>query len=252
MIEHAANRSAWMWQIRRVKSHISGQIPLQHAPTWYCYDSGEFVRLLDKCLDMADWNGYEKRKTASKRPASCAAARSATTSSLAASSTSAWIFASIRTAPSTVFGGTLARAGHATVFAQLVHEFLGVPFEQIRYARRHRQSAIRARHLRSAQRRGRRQRAPQTADAIIDKAKLMAAAMLEADAGDIEFKDGNFKVAGTDKAVPLVEVAKASFAPMGPMTGFGIGLEGSGSHSPEPPSHRRRACGRGGDRPGDR
>jgi carbon-monoxide dehydrogenase large subunit len=75
------------------------------------------------------------------------------------------------------------------------------------------------------------------ADAIIDKAKSMAAAMLEADEGDIEFKDGNFKVVGTDKAIPLVEVAKASFAPMGPMTKFGVGLEGSGSHSPEPPSH---------------
>ena len=75
------------------------------------------------------------------------------------------------------------------------------------------------------------------ADVIIDKAKSMAATMLEADAGDIEFKDGNFTVAGTDKAIPLVEVAKASFAPMGPMTQFGIGLEGSGSHSPEPPSH---------------
>jgi CO/xanthine dehydrogenase Mo-binding subunit len=37
------------------------------------------------------------------------------------------------------------------------------------------------------------------ADAIIDKGKLMAAAMLEADAGDIEFKDGNFTVAGLDK-----------------------------------------------------
>ena len=64
------------------------------------------------------------------------------------------------------------------------------------------------------------------ADAIIEKAKLMAAAMLEADAGDLEFKDGNFNVVGTDKAIPLIEVAKASFAPMGPMTRFGIGLEG--------------------------
>ena len=52
----------------------------------------------------------------------------------------------------------------------------------------------------------------------------MAAAMLEADAGDIELKDGNFTVAGTDKDIPLVEVAKAFFAPMGPMTQFGIGL----------------------------
>ena len=71
------------------------------------------------------------------------------------------------------------------------------------------------------------------ADAIIEKAKPMAAAMMEADAGDIEFKDGNFRVAGTDKAITLVEVAKASYAPMGPMTGkFGIGLEGTGSFSP--------------------
>jgi carbon-monoxide dehydrogenase large subunit len=75
------------------------------------------------------------------------------------------------------------------------------------------------------------------ADGIIEKAKPLAAAMMEADAGDIEFADGNFKVAGTDKAIPLTEVAKASFAPMGPFTKFGIGLEATGSHSPEPPSH---------------
>ena len=68
------------------------------------------------------------------------------------------------------------------------------------------------------------------ADQIIDKAKPMAAAMMEADAGDIEFKDGNFKVAGTDKAIPLTEVEKASFVQMGPMKKFGIGLEGYGSN----------------------
>ena len=49
------------------------------------------------------------------------------------------------------------------------------------------------------------------ADAIIEKAKPMAAAMMEADAGDIEFEDGMLKVAGTDKAIPLTEVAKASY-----------------------------------------
>ena len=38
-----------------------------NTPTWYCYDSGEFVRLLDKCIDMADWKGYAKRKTASEK-----------------------------------------------------------------------------------------------------------------------------------------------------------------------------------------
>jgi aerobic carbon-monoxide dehydrogenase large subunit len=124
------------------------------------------------------------------------------------------------------------------VFAQLVHEFLGVPFESIRYVQGDTAQVQFGRGTygaRSAVVGG--SALKRAADAIIDKAKPMAAAMMEADAGDIEFKDGNFKVAGTDKAIPLTEVAKASFAPMGPMTKFGIGLEGSGSHSPEPPSH---------------
>ena len=123
------------------------------------------------------------------------------------------------------------------MFAQLVHEFLGVPFNPDRYVQGDTaQVQFRGTYgARSAVVGGSALR--RAADVIIDKAKAMAAAMLEADAGDIEFKDGNFTVAGTDKAIPLVEVAKASFAPMGPMTQFGIGLEGSGSHSPEPPSH---------------
>ena len=124
------------------------------------------------------------------------------------------------------------------MFAQLVHEFLGVPFESIRYVQGDTAQVPFGRGTygaRSAVVGG--SALKRAADAIIDKAKPMAAAMMEADVGDIEFGDGLFKVAGTDKAIPLVEVAKASYAPMGPMTKFGIGLEGSGTHSPEPPSH---------------
>ena len=66
----------------------------------------------------------------------------------------------------------------------------------------------------------------------------MAAMMMEADAADIEFKDGQYRVVGTDKAIAIVDVAKAAYAPMGPLTvKFGVGLEASGSHSAEPPSH---------------
>ena len=51
------------------------------------------------------------------------------------------------------------------------------------------------------------------ADAIIEKAKPMAAMMLEAAAGDIEFKDGAFRIVGTDRALPLTDVAKAFYRP---------------------------------------
>ena len=119
----------------------------------------------------------------------------------------------------TIYGGTHSHGqGHATVFAQLAHELLGVPFEQIRYVQGDtaqvaigrgtygaRSTVVGGNALKLA------------AEQMIEKGKQIAAAMMEADAGDIEFKDGSFRVAGTDKAIPLVDVAKASYAPMGPI-----------------------------------
>jgi carbon-monoxide dehydrogenase large subunit len=239
MIEHAAKQIGMdVAEIRRVNLIPPDKFPY-NTPTWYTYDSGEFVRLLDKCVDMVDWKGYEKRKKESEKNGKMRGR------SVCYYIEFGGIFndrMDIRFDPGgtvTVFGGTHSHGqGHATVFAQLVHEFLGVPFENIRYVQGDtaqvqfgrgtygaRSAVVGGSALKVA------------ADAIINKAKPMAAAMMEADVGDIEFNDGNFKVAGTDKAIPLTEVAKASFAPMGPMTKFGIGLEGSGSHSPEPPSH---------------
>ena len=239
MIEHAAKQIGMdVAEIRRVNLIPPSKFPY-NTPTFYTYDSGEFVRLLDKCVDMVDWKGYEKRRRASEKDGKLRGR------SVCYYIEFGGIFndrMDIRFDPGgtvTVFAGTHSHGqGHATVFAQLVHEFLGVPFEQIRYVQgdtaqvqfgRGTYGARTAVVGGSALKRA--------ADQIIDKAKPMAAAMMEADAGDIEFSEGTFKVAGTDKAIPLTEVAKASFAPMGPMTKFGIGLEGSGSHSPEPPSH---------------
>jgi len=51
------------------------------------------------------------------------------------------------------------------------------------------------------------------ADAIIEKAKPMAAMMMEAAAGDIEFKDGRFRIVGTDRSMALTDVAKAFYRP---------------------------------------
>jgi carbon-monoxide dehydrogenase large subunit len=140
----------------------------------------------------------------------------------------------------TVFGGTHSHGqGHATVFAQLVHDWLGVPFEQIRYVQGDTAQVAMGRGTygaRSAVVGG--SALKQAADRIVEKAKPMAAALIEADANDLEFKDGSFRVVGTDKAINLVDVAKASYAPMGPLTQkFGVGLAADGNFSPEPPSH---------------
>jgi aerobic carbon-monoxide dehydrogenase large subunit len=72
------------------------------------------------------------------------------------------------------------------------------------------------------------------ADAIIERAKGMAVALLEAAASDIEFKQGKFTVVGTDKAIAITDVARAFYASAGPVLNFGIGLEASGSYSGVP------------------
>ena len=51
------------------------------------------------------------------------------------------------------------------------------------------------------------------AEKIIAKGRRIAAHMMEAGEHDIEFEAGRFTVAGTDKAVGLVEVARAAFVP---------------------------------------
>jgi carbon-monoxide dehydrogenase large subunit len=61
--------------------------------------------------------------------------------------------------------------------------------------------------------------------------------MLEAEAGDIEFKDGAFGIVGTDRALPLTAVARAFYRPAMLPPQFDVGLEASGSFAAEPPNY---------------
>ncbi len=240
LIEHAA-RVIGMdpAEIRRRNLIPPDKLPYA-TPTLWNYDSGEFQRLMDKCIELSDWKGYAARKKASQKEGK-----------LRGHAVSYYIeFGGIfnermdlRFDPGgtlSILGGTHSHGqGHATVFAQLVHEWLGVPLEDIRYVQGDTAQVPIGRGTygaRSAMVGGNALKA--ASDAIIAKGKQLAAAMMEADTADIEFKDGQYRVVGTDKAITITEVAKAAYAPMGPLTDkFGVGLEASGSYSANPPSH---------------
>jgi carbon-monoxide dehydrogenase large subunit len=240
LIEHAARQIGIdPAEIRRRNLIPPNKLPYA-TPTLWNYDSGEFQRLLDKCIELSDWKGFAARKKASEK-----------NGKLRGRAVSYYIeFGGIfndrmdlRFNPDgtlTILAGTHSHGqGHATVFAQLANEWLGVPFESIRHVQGDtaevgmgrgtygaRSAVVGGSALKGA------------SDAIIAKGKMLAAAMMEADAADIEFKDGQYRVVGTDKAIAITDVAKAAYAPMGPLTNkFGVGLEASGSFSPEPPSH---------------
>jgi len=240
LIEHAA-RTIGMdpAEIRRRNLIPPSKLPYA-TPTLWNYDSGEFQRLMDKCIEFGDWKGFAARKKASQK-----------NGKLRGRAVSYYIeFGGIfndrmdlRFDPGgtlTILGGTHSHGqGHATVFAQLVHEWLDVPLEDIRYVQGDTAQVPIGRGTygaRSAIVGGNALKA--ASEAIIAKGKVLAAALMEADAADIEFKDGQYRVVGTDKAITITDVAKAAYAPMGPLTDkFGVGLEASGSFSPNPPSH---------------
>ena len=74
------------------------------------------------------------------------------------------------------------------------------------------------------------------ADEVIERGKRFAAHFLEADAADITFVDGNFTIAGTDRGMPIQQVAQMSFIPVGLPAELGIGLMGAGAFAADVPS----------------
>ncbi len=120
----------------------------------------------------------------------------------------------------------------------MVSEWLGVPFENIRFVQGDTDAVPIGRGTygsRSMQIGG--NALKRAADGIVEKAKPMAAMMLEAAAGDIEFKDGAFRIVGTDRALPLTAVAKAFYRPAMLPPQFDVGLEASGTFAAEPPNY---------------
>ena len=137
LIEHAAHEIGMEpAEIRRRNLIPPNKMPYS-TPTLWTYDSGEFVRLMDKCIANSDWKGYAARKKASKDKGK-----------LRGRAVSYYIeFGGIfndrmemRFDPSgslTVYGGTHSHGqGHETSFAMIVSELLGVAMDRMADAAR--------------------------------------------------------------------------------------------------------------------
>jgi aerobic carbon-monoxide dehydrogenase large subunit len=206
------------------------------AAVGWTYDSGDFARLTDRAIELADWEGFQNRKEDSRAKGRVRGR------SLIYYLEDSGVFnerMELRFDPSgmlTIVAGTHSHGqGHATTYAQLASEWLGVPFENIRLVQGDTDAVSFGRGTyasRSAMLGGSALKG--AADAIVEKAKDMAAHLLEASAKDIEFQAGKFTVVGTDRSISLSDVAKAFYRPVGPTTRFGAGLDASGSSNAPP------------------
>lgn len=234
LVERLIERAATVMGIDPVKIRERNLIPKTAMPyrtaTGLIYDTGEFKELMEDCLARADWNGFSKRRAQSERRGK-----------LLGRAVTPYIEQGgvfndrmeLRFDPGgavTIVAGTLSHGqGHATAYAQLVAEWLGISFHNIRllqgdthqvpigrgtYAARSSLVAVTA--LRSA------------ADKVIERGKKMAAHLLETAIEDIAFTNGRFAVTGTDREISLPDVVQAFYKSSRLAAEFGVGLDVAG------------------------
>ena len=211
--------------------------PYQTRTGW-TYDTGDYAAALAKCQALADWQGYAARRARSE------AAGRRRGRGIVYYVENTGIFnerMELRFDPSgelTIVAGTLSHGqGHETSYAQMVADWLGVPEDKIHLAQADTDEVAIGRGTyasRSMIMGGSALRA--AADEIIERGKRFAAHFMEADAADIAFADGSFTIAGTDRSMPILQVARMSFIPVGLPSELGVGLQGAGAFSPGLPS----------------
>ncbi len=149
-----------------------------------------------------------------------------------------WETATIRMLPSgkvEVVTGTSAHGqGHETAWSQIVADRLGVPFEDVEVL--HGDTAIAPRGMDTY---GSRSLVvggialTKAADKVVEKARTLAAHLLEANPDDLEFAAGRFGVKGTDKGITIGEVSLATFAAHNLPDGMEPGLDAEATQDPD-------------------
>ncbi|MBM3532736.1 MAG: xanthine dehydrogenase family protein molybdopterin-binding subunit [Alphaproteobacteria bacterium] len=194
----------------RKRNHIRpDQIPYK-APSAMEYDSGDFSNLLAKAAKAADWDGFAKRRAGSK---SRGLLRGIGIGNyLEVTAPQGKEMGGLRFEANgdvTIVTGTLDYGqGHWSPFAQVLVDKLGIPFEKIKLHQNDSDQLIGGGGTggsRSAMASG--GAIIEAGDKVVEKGKQVAAHVLEAAAADIEFSQGRFVIAGTDRSIGIMGLA---------------------------------------------
>jgi len=178
-----------------------------HLGDWY--DSGDFGRVLDRVLEAADWKGFAARREQSRARGRLRGRGLAVylewTGAIPTETVDIQVDAD---GTVTVFSGTQAMGqGLETTYTQLITEVLQIPARGIRIVQgdTDRANGVGSVGSRSAFVGG--SAVVAAGHRVIVRGKELAAEALEAAAADIEYRDGRFRIAGTDRALGLAELA---------------------------------------------
>ena len=225
-------------EIRRRNTVPASAMPYQTGLN-YKLDCGNFPANLERALVKADYAGFPKRREEAKRRGKLRGIGLANVIEQAAMYYGETIH--IRFDPSggcTVIPGSISQGqGHETMYKIIISDRLGIDADTIRVALSDTDTspdgggtyASRTAVLGGTA-------SAMASDKIIEKGKRIAAHMMEAAASDIEFGDGEFRVAGTDRRVSIAQVAKVAYIPSQIPKDMETGLMETASFAPEIPT----------------
>ena len=181
------------------------------TPVESVYDSGDFPGVMDKALKNSGWFEFTKRREEAQKRGLLRGIGLAMYIERCGGGPGDTIRLKVDAKEVTLFSGMQDNGqGHTTTFVQLLCEKLGLDAAKIRVVQGDtdlvptegltggsRFLAIGGVAAQSA------------AVELIEKGRQLAAQKLEVSAADIEYKDGEFRIAGTDRSVSLFEVASA-------------------------------------------
>jgi len=200
-------------ELRRRNTIPPERMPYK-TPLTFTYDSGRFAENLDRTVKLANWSGFETRRKEAARRGMLRGIGISNTIEQAADPT--YETAEIRFDPlggiTFVTGSISHGQGHNTIQTQMLVDRLGVDPERIKFIAGDTDAVafgMGTGGSRSTTMSG--GAIVAVSEKIVAKARKLAAHMLEASEGDVEFKDGRFTIVGTDRAMGIHEVAKSAF-----------------------------------------
>jgi carbon-monoxide dehydrogenase large subunit len=211
LIDRAADEMGINRLTLRKRNFIKpAQMPFS-ASSGVTYDSGDFQGVFNKALEISDHANFAKRKKESRKKGKLRG--------IAVGS-----YLEVTAPPGVELGKLMFEAdgsvklitgtldygqGHASAFAQVLCAQLGVPFETVKLE----QGDSDIVHTGNGTGGSRSITASSMAiieasKLVIEKGKRAAAHLMEAAEGDIEFSNGSFTIAGTDRSIDIIELAK--------------------------------------------
>ena len=225
-------------ELRRRNIIPTSALPYKTALT-FNYDSGEFEKNMQTALEMGGYAGFEKRRAEARKRGKLRGIGVSNSIERAASpGIEAAELRFDRSGTATILAGSISNGqGHETVFKQIVCDRLGMKPEDIGYVSGDTDKVAFGHGTggsRSAAHGGGAVNLATTK--VIDKARKIAAHIMEAAVADMDFNEGVFTVAGTDRRITIKEVAKAAVDPKNIPTGEEPGLIAYAIHTIEKPT----------------